>query len=137
MSKVEISLRKGDEFLPITENGYEYQMSDGIRNQLTKELLHTLHENVAKIFNVPMDEMDNVNDYSILSGTGGWDDAFYITCEQHNKQWLYEYWSHLPWYESDMFSGDVSDMMVKHRVIPEGEPYEDEFDDEDLEELND
>lgn len=117
---------EGDEFLPVTEKGFEYQMPDGIRDQLTKEFLYTLHENIARIFKMSMDEMDNVNHYSMLGGTGGWHEALKIASDQYNKSWLYDYYCHLPWYESDIFGYEVFEEMVKCEVIPEGVPYDDE-----------
>ncbi|RNB59441.1 hypothetical protein EDM57_04680 [Brevibacillus gelatini] len=109
--------------MPVTENGYEYQMPDGIRNQLTKELLIDFHNNLVKIFK-PTEYIDYINFYIYIESTFGWDEAFKEACKVHNKEWLYEYSRHLPWYEHDLFCDDVGELMVQLEVIEEGEPLE-------------
>lgn len=109
--------------MPVTENGYEYQMPDGIRNQLTKELLTDFYNNLVKIFK-PIENIDYINFYIYIESTFGWDEAFKEACKKHNKEWLYEYSRHLFWYEHDLFCDDVGEQMIKLGIIEEGEPIE-------------
>jgi len=104
--------------LPITENGYEYQMPDGIRDQLTKEMLNDFHKRLIDIFKPSY--IDYINFYIYVESTHGWDEAFKEACHSHNKNWLYEYSKHLPWYEHDLFCDDVGQQMLKLGVIQEG-----------------
>ncbi|PZT57414.1 hypothetical protein DN757_01795 [Paenibacillus silvae] len=111
--------------MPITDKGYEYQMPDGIRNQLTKGFLELLHLGVSNWYKNKHDmtdeEFDYMNFYVYTEGNGIWSDSFEEVCSNMNKQWLAEYFKHLPWYESDLFCGEVGEMMIKLGVIKEGE----------------
>ncbi|MFB5758993.1 hypothetical protein [Paenibacillus medicaginis] len=113
--------------MPVTDKGYEYQMPDGVRGQLTRELLIDLHKNVMKTFNVEKEELaTNIGFYAFVECSHGWDRAFKEACLKHSKQWLYEYSIHLEWYEYDIFSGSVGDLMVELGVIKQGEDLSEE-----------
>ena len=50
--------------------------------------------------------------YDLDSSTYGWYEAFLATCEKLDLQWLIDYYTPLPWYESDIFDG-----IIENRVI--------------------
>lgn len=111
--------------MPITKKGYEYQVPDGIRNQLTKEFLECLYLGISGWYKnrhgMTDEEFDYVNFYIYIEGNGVWCDYFEETCSKLDKQWLAEYFKNLPWYESDLFCGEVGQTMLKLGVIKEGE----------------
>jgi len=45
--------------------------------------------------------------YDLCSGTGGWNEAFEMTCKKLNMMWLNEYSNTLPWYDRDIFDGEI------------------------------
>lgn len=58
--------------------------------------------------------------YDLDSGTGGWFEAFRMTCDKLGLAWLLEYWDELEWYDSDIFDGIIEERIVE-KVI-EAEP---------------
>lgn len=50
--------------------------------------------------------------YDLNSGTGGWINAVFATCERLNMQWLSDYWIGLEWYDSD-----ILDSIIEARII--------------------
>lgn len=55
------------------------------------------------------------------SGTGGWYEAFANTCRKTNNKELLKYYNSLPWYESDLFDGEVEDLFLNYRFIINGD----------------
>ena len=47
------------------------------------------------------------------SSTAGYVTAFKATCKKLDMMWLYEYWDALPWYESDIFDGEIADEVMR------------------------
>ena len=63
-------------------------------------------------------------DYSVLdyvTGTAGWNVALECTCHKLNMDWLYEYYSNLVWYESDMFDGEFATLLIS--MFVEARPF--------------
>lgn len=117
--------------MPVTENGYTYEMCDGIRGQLDEDFLCGLHREVSGWYKKKHPETNDFSYYGFyvyIEGNGVWSESLKKVCLENNKQWIWEYWTHLPWYESDLFDDVLSTMMLKHGIIEEGEAFEDEVD---------
>lgn len=50
--------------------------------------------------------------YDLDTGTAGWYEAFHGTCCKLGMLQLFEYWTSLPWYDSDIF-----DSIIEQRII--------------------
>lgn len=51
------------------------------------------------------------------TSTSGWFVAFGKTCLLYHKEELLDYWRTLSWYDSDIFDGELADMLVKSKLI--------------------
>lgn len=48
------------------------------------------------------------------TSTVGYTEALRETCRKLDMDWLFEYWSQLPWSQADMFGEELSDEVMKH-----------------------
>lgn len=56
------------------------------------------------------------NGFSALdycSSTAGYVEALRATCQKLDMNWLFEYWNQLPWYQSDLFDGEIADEVMR------------------------
>lgn len=101
-----------------------YRLPNKKKWLLTDEFLITFKEELDKIFK-PDDNATYWNHYSWLDSTSGFYDALKITSEKYNvKKAIYEYACKLPWYDSDFFDSELTEMMYKKGIIEEGKPDE-------------
>ena len=55
------------------------------------------------------------------SGTNGWNLALKTTCDKLDMDWLYIYYDHLSWWESDMFDGELENLFVSKFIENESD----------------
>lgn len=65
------------------------------------------------------DDMGRALNYH--SGTNGWNVALKSTCHRLDIDWLYIYYDKLTWWESDMFDGEIEDLVISKFVENEEE----------------
>lgn len=65
------------------------------------------------------DDMGRALNYH--TGTNGWNVALKTTCRRLDMDWLYIYYDHLSWWESDMFDGEIEDLVISKFVENESE----------------
>lgn len=105
--------------MPVTENGFEYEMPQIIKEIIDRDFLIVFRDELYKISNF------SLSDFAYESalgegGTGGWYVAFGLACIRSNKDELFKYRNSLPWYESDMFDSDVGELMCEHNLVLKG-----------------
>ena len=89
----------------------------------TKEFLETFKENLISTFgHRDVFDFNDEECWVELGGTIGYVNAFTKTCTQFDLENLSDYYDALPWFESDAFDADVSDLAVKFGVIEPMEP---------------
>lgn len=107
--------------MPIVGEGndvwVEYNMPEEIKVMVTKEFLTEFRNQIFRIekgigLNTFLEDgMWNIE------GTSGWDTAFGIACLNTKNEKLLNYYDSLPWYDSDLFDGIITDMMVENHLI--------------------
>lgn len=108
--------------MPITENGsIKYTMPQCIKAMITPEFCEQLAKELHLIFGIGITDTD----YDCLvyqGGTSGWNVAIAATCRKLKQDELYKYYLSLPWYDSDIFDGELSDILVENKwFIPGSE----------------
>ena len=43
-----------------------------------------------------------------------WEKALNSTCKSLDMMWLIKYYEELPWYDSDLFDGEIEEELYKH-----------------------
>lgn len=84
-----------------------YDFLKEFRNQLFRINEHYSLETFAD-FGIPMN-----------TSTSGWYAAFGKACLLTNKKEIFNYWRMLPWYDSDIFDGELAEMLVDNKLILE------------------
>jgi len=105
--------------MPITENGYEYSIPQEWKDIIDLNFLKQFREELFKLKYISLGSFyqDTTNYYG---GTSGWDVALKLTCINTNKVNLYKYYRTLPWYDSDLFDYDLSEMLMESNIIMKG-----------------
>lgn len=107
--------------MPIVGNGddvhIEYQMPDNIKEIITYNFLKELRNQLFRIHEYY--SLDTFAEYGIPlnTSTGGWHAAFGKACIITNSKELYKYWQTLAWYDSDIFDGELAEMLIENHLI--------------------
>lgn len=91
---------------------YDYKIPEDIKKKIPDAFYLALGGECISIFGIPeilsYDE-DGIFLLNYYGSTTGWDRAIKTTCKKLDMQWLYEYYSSLEWYESDLFDDEIVD----------------------------
>jgi AAA15 family ATPase/GTPase len=111
-----------------------YKIPNRKKKLLTKEFLQTFKNELDKVFHEDDNEADlskrnYINAYQHIESTSGFEKALQIACEKHNlTKAIYDYQNKLQWYDSDLFDGELMDIMLEKSIIEEGSPSESWYD---------
>lgn len=95
----------------------EYTILDNIKNLITDDFLKEFRSQLFRIHNNYGLDTFAENGIPMNTSTGGWVAALYKACMLTHKEELFDYWRTLPWYDSDIFDGELAEMLVKKRFI--------------------
>lgn len=92
----------------------EYKMPDEIKNKIPKYFPAAFAGELCSTFGPKVFEKDEDNIYNLsyLGGTAGWAEALKMTCKKLGLDWLWKYYNSLDWFDSDLFDGEVEDMII-------------------------
>lgn len=109
----------------LTDEFYnQYRIPEYIKGNLTKEFLQAFVNNLMVVFDI--DELDKdsfltFESISMCESTAGWADALEMACLFAKMFDIYSYYLTLPWYDSDMFDAEITDMLVDYSIIEGGD----------------
>ena len=103
--------------MPIDKNGtIKYTIPSHIRSMITPEFCAQFLKELHIIFGVSVEDTDM--DYFVYQGgTGGWAVAFATACRRLGLDELYRYYTELEWFDSDVFDGELEDILVEYKLI--------------------
>ena len=107
--------------LPIVEkNGrvwVDYKIPENIKKLITDDFLKEFRNQLFRIHEHY--SIETFAEYGIPSSTstGGWYAAFGKACLLTNKEDLFNYWRTLPYYDSDIFDGELAEMLIDRKFI--------------------
>lgn len=104
----------------VEENGsvyISYTMPEPIKRLVTAEFLKEFRNQLFRMHNYY--SLDSFADEGIPmnTSTSGWFAAFGKACLLTNNEQLLDYWRTLPWYDSDIFDGELAEMLVERGFI--------------------
>lgn len=105
--------------MPIVGEGsnvhVEYSIPEEIKREIPDAFYIALAGELFSVFGAVASEKDEDGAYGIdfLCGTAGWAAALRAACRKMKMQWLLNYYDALEWYDSDLFDGEISDMVIK------------------------
>ena len=107
--------------MPIVREGndvhVEYTMQESIKDLITYDFLKEFRNQIFRIHEYY--SLDTFADFGIPmnTSTAGWFAAFGKACLLTNKENLFDYWRGLPWYDSDIFDGELAEMLIDKKLI--------------------
>lgn len=103
--------------MPIVGNYIEYTMPEDIKNLITDDFLKEFRNQLFRIHEHYSLETFAEDGIPMNTSTSGWFAAFGKACLLTNKEVLLNYWRTLPWYDSDIFDGELADMLIERGFI--------------------
>ena len=109
--------------MPIVGEGndvhIEYAMPENIRNLITYDFLKEFRNQLFRIHEHY--SLDTFADFGIPinTSTSGWYAALGKTCLLTHKEEVFDYWRELSWYDSDIFDGELAEMLIDNKLILE------------------
>lgn len=105
--------------MPIVINGdgVKYTIPRDIKNLITDDFLKEFRNQLFRIHEYYSLETFAEDGIPMNTSTSGWFAAFGNACLLTNKEVLLDYWRTLPWYDSDIFDGELADMLIERGFI--------------------
>lgn len=133
--------------MPIMNDGrIDYTIPQEIKEKFTREVMVDFFEKVIETFKEndrrQGREPGGYEEYSYyhwwiyLEGSSGFCESFRYVCKKHGLDNVLKYYDNLYWYDSDIFDGEFSDLLIHFDIVTLGNP-EDSYpmeDEEDVEE---
>ena len=93
----------------------DYQIPCGIKEKIPEHFYYALGGELVSIFgkDVLLLDEDGATRLDYVAGTAGYAEALRMTCRKLDMDWLFLYWSELPWDQSDLFDGEIVDEVVR------------------------
>lgn len=107
--------------MPIVGEGndvhIEYTIPKDIKDLITYDFLKEFRNQLFRIHEHY--SLETFADFGIPinTSTGGWYAALGKTCLLTHKERVFNYWRTLPWYDSDIFDGELAEMLVENKLI--------------------
>ncbi len=106
--------------MPIVKDGdgvcIKYTIPQDIKNLITDDFLKEFRNQLFRINNYSLDNFAEEG-IPMNTSTSGWFAALGKACLLTNKEVLLDYWRTLPWYDSDVFDGELADMLIERGFI--------------------
>ena len=94
---------------------FDYTIPDDIKRRIPDYFYYALGGECVSIMGADalIRDKDGLSRLEYSARTAGYVEAFRMTCKKLNMDWLFEYWDNLPWYQSDIFDGEISDEVMR------------------------
>ncbi len=100
----------------------EYKIPEEIKSRIPAYFPRAFAGELCSVFGPSIFEKDDETDtygLAFICCTAGWFAGFKMTCEKLNMEWLVEYHDSLEWYDSDLFDGEMEDMIIEQFIEAE------------------
>ena len=96
---------------------YKYTMPEDIKNLITDDFLKECRNQLFRIHEHYSLDIFAEEGIPINTSTAGWYAAFGKACLLTHKEGLFNYWRTLPWFDSDIFDGELAGILIKRGFI--------------------
>jgi len=107
--------------MPIVKDGdgvcIEYTIPQDIKNLITDDFLKEFRNQLFRIHKYYSLGIFAEDGIPMNTSTSGWFAAFGKACLLTHKEVLLDYWRTLPWYDSDIFDGELAEMLIERGFI--------------------
>ena len=103
--------------MPINNDGQiKYTIPTNIRAMITSEFCTQFLKELHCVFGVSVKDSE-MDCFVYQGGTGGWTVAWDTACRKLGLDELCKYYHALPWYDSDIFDGEIEDILVEQKLV--------------------
>jgi len=95
----------------------EYQIPKNIKQLITYDFLKEFRNQLIRIHEYWSIDTFAEDGIPMNTSTSGWYAAFGKACIITNSKELYNYWKTLPWYDSDIFDGELAEILIEKHLI--------------------
>ena len=96
---------------------YNYTMPEDIKNLITDDFLKEFRNQLFRIHEYYSLDVFAEEGIPINTSTAGWYAAFGKACLLTHKEGLFNYWRTLPWFDSDIFDGELAGILIERGFI--------------------
>lgn len=96
---------------------YNYTMPEDIKNLITNDFLKEFRNQLFRIHKEYSLDVFAEEGIPINTSTAGWYAAFGKACLLTHKEELFNYWRTLPWFDSDIFDGELAGILIERGFI--------------------
>ena len=105
--------------MPTTDRHAKYEIPKDIKDRIPDYFYIALAGELCSIFGPwilekQVDPESGKEYYDFDSFSGGWDEAFAMTCRKLDMKWLLDYCKTLEWYDYDLFNGELESGIIKN-----------------------
>lgn len=94
-----------------------YTIPVRIKEMMTYGFLKEFRNQLFTMFDFSLDTYADI--IQGVESTAGWANALQDACCNTDKEFIWNYWNDLEWYDSDMFDSELCDMLIeKHLILP-------------------
>lgn len=93
----------------------KYTIPDRIKDLMTYDFLKEFRNQLFTVFDFDLETYADI--FQGIESTNGWANALEDACHNTGKDDIWNYWNELEWYDSDMFDGELGEMLVENRLI--------------------
>ena len=95
----------------------EYSMPENIKALITDEFLQEFRNQLIRIHEYWSIDTFAEEGVPMNTSTSGWYAALGKACLLTNNEELFNYWRTLSWYDSDIFDGELAEMLIERHLI--------------------
>lgn len=95
----------------------DYIIPDNIKKLITDDFLKEFRNQLFRIHKHYSLDVFAEEGIPMNTSTSGWYAAFGKACLLTQKEELLNYWRTLPWYDSDIFDGELAELLIKRGFI--------------------
>lgn len=103
------------------EDWYGYKMPEVVKAEFKAHILKCFLKELIDVFDIKH-EVTMCNTIAHLEGTYGWYEAFKKMCVNYGLEDILAYYDKLEWYDSDLFDGELGDLLVEYGLVEFGNP---------------
>ena len=103
--------------MPIIDGNISYTIPEEIKSLITNEFLKEFRNQLFRIHKYYSLDLFAEDGIPINTSTAGWFAAFGKACLLTNNNKLFNYHRTLPWYDSDIFDGELAEMLIERGFI--------------------
>lgn len=98
-----------------------YKIPDRILSRIPEHFYIAFAGELTSVFGPGIFVKDEDGAYGVFycSSTSGWAAALKMTCNKLKLNWLWKYYKKLEWYDSDLFDGEIEDLIISKFVEAE------------------